>query len=599
MLGFVLISFGFSERKGSIGAYATLKFYTAEVNLFVTALENLDSVIDEIDADSTSILKARHALSACRLRYKRIEFFTSYFFPSETRFYNAAPKFEVEEPTLELVEPMGLQQIESLLFDDDVQANKALLLAHTEALLSSAKILPALLFNFDLNDRQVLESIRLQLIRMSLLSVSGYDAPLLKTGIIEAAETTEALNQVLAPYLKWPSDESKSIKNLLNGSLQYLMLNPDFDSFNRMEYLTRYALPLQKRLGAFIKQQKLEINTTAFLNYESEHIYSRDAIKNLKPGTSDKSDQKALIAFGRNLFFDKSLSGNLSVSCASCHQPENYFTDLLPLSPSINPDSLLKRNTPTLFYAGRQHTQFWDGSATDLTSQIHKVIMNPLEMNGSVEKINEKIFSNRNYSTLIAESFPGKKPQTLGMDELTSAIAAFIDELNPMNSAFDRFISGDVTAMNTRQVKGFNLFMGKAQCGTCHFPPYFNSMLPPLYNLSEVEIIGTPKTGDLKFPVLDSDLGRYNIHRIRYYERAFKTPTVRNAAQTAPYMHNGSFGTLAKVLEFYNLGGGKGLGMDISHQTLAATPLNLSETEINNLISFIESLTDSPIMTSN
>nr|WP_305121761.1 cytochrome c peroxidase [Pedobacter mongoliensis] len=361
-----------------------------------------------------------------------------------------------------------------------------------------------------------------------------------------------------------------------------------------MEYITKYALPLQKHFGVFLKQQKLEINTTVFLNYDAEHIYSPDAIKNLQPGTLNKSDQKALIAFGSKLFFDKSLSGNSSVSCASCHQPENYFADLLAISRSINQDSVLKRNTPTLFYAGRQHMQFWDGGAGDLTSQIHEVILNPLEMNGSTGKLNEKVFSNNAYSDLVTASFPGKNPETMGMDEITSAIAAFVNDLNPMNSAFDKYLAGQVEAMDADQVKGFNLFMGKAQCGTCHFPPYFNSLLPPLYDVSEVEVLGTPKNSDFKTPLLGDDLGRYNLYQIRYYERAFKTPTVRNSAKTAPYMHNGSFSSLAKVVEFYNLGGGKGIGLDVPAQTLAATPLNLSETEINNLISFIESLTDSP-----
>ncbi|MEJ6979093.1 cytochrome c peroxidase [Pedobacter sp. P351] len=595
VLGFVLLSFRFSHhKKSAIGVDATLGFYTKEASLFVNALENLNTAIQQIDADSASILKARQALITCRLKYKRIEFFTSYFFPSETRFYNAAPKFEVEEPTLELVEPMGLQQIETLLFEPNVLANKAALLAHSEVLISSAKVLPTLLYGFEANDMQILESIRLQLIRMSVLSISGYDAPLLRSGIVEVAESTEALKEVLKPYLASSSEESKRVNGLLTGSLKYLKAHPDFDSFNRMEYLTRFALPLQKHFAAFVKEQNLELNTTAFLNYNSDHIYSPNAIKSFINNGSDSSAHIALVTLGEKLFFDKSLSGNLAVSCASCHQPDKYFADLLPRSPSLIPDSTLKRNTPTLLYAGRQHAQFWEGSAKDLASQIHTVIMNPLEMKGSPENLYRNIFSKKTYQQLGSASFPDKKPESMGMTEVTSAIAAFVNELNPMNSAFDKYISGDVNAMDTNQIKGFNLFMGKAQCGTCHFPPYFNSLLPPLYDLSEVEVLGTAETENFKLAVLDNDLGRYNVFRIRYYDRAFKTPTVRNAARTAPYMHNGSISSLNKVVEFYNLGGGKGLGLDVPEQTLSATQLNLSEREIKDLISFIESLTDSP-----
>lgn len=135
--------------------------------------------------------------------------------------------------------------------------------------------------------------------------------------------------------------------------------------------------------------------------------------------------------------------------------------------------------------------------------------------------------------------------------------------------------------------------MGKAQCGTCHFLPYFNSLLPPLYDISEVEVLGTPENEDPEHPRKDDDLGRYDLFHIRYYKGAFKTPTVRNASKTAPYMHNGSFQTLNSLMEFYNRGGGTGLGLGITDQTLSPNPLNLTAAEIDHIISFIDSLTDS------
>ena len=147
--------------------------------------------------------------------------------------------------------------------------------------------------------------------------------------------------------------------------------------------------------------------------------------------------------------------------------------------------------------------------------------------------------------------------------------------------------------MTQVQVDGFNLFMGKAQCGTCHFPPFFNSLLPPFYDISEVEVLGTTETDDLELPVLDSDAGRYDLYHIRYYRGAFKTPTVRNVARTAPYMHHGTFDSLATVMDFYNRGGGKGLGLDVQDQTLPSKPLDLSIREIDSIILFLESLTDS------
>jgi len=153
-------------------------------------------------------------------------------------------------------------------------------------------------------------------------------------------------------------------------------------------------------------------------------------------------------------------------------------------------------------------------------------------------------------------------------------------------------MNGDRKVLNFRQVSGFNLFMGKAQCGTCHFAPIFNGLTPPAYQATEYEILGTPLIDNLKHPKADSDMGRYIYYSTRYYKRAFKTPTVRNAARTAPYMHNGAFRSLQKVLDFYNNGGGQGVGLDIPEQTLAPQRLKLNRTEIKNIIAFLNSLTD-------
>ena len=135
--------------------------------------------------------------------------------------------------------------------------------------------------------------------------------------------------------------------------------------------------------------------------------------------------------------------------------------------------------------------------------------------------------------------------------------------------------------------------MGKAQCGTCHFAPLFNGLIPPFYNLTEVEVLGTTKTDNLEKPEADTDLGRFNIFPISFYEKAFKTPTVRNVSATGPYMHNGAFKTLEAVVEFYNKGGATGLGLPMSNQTLSAASLNLSKEEINDIVQFLHSLEDS------
>jgi len=134
--------------------------------------------------------------------------------------------------------------------------------------------------------------------------------------------------------------------------------------------------------------------------------------------------------------------------------------------------------------------------------------------------------------------------------------------------------------------------MGKAQCGTCHFSPLFNGLMPPLYNFTELEVLGTPLTDDLLHPQTDTDSGRYKVFPIAYYNGAFKTPTLRNVSATAPYMHNGGFHTLEAVVEFYNKGGGRGIGLNKEQQTLSGAPLNLTKNEISDIVSFLHALED-------
>lgn len=134
--------------------------------------------------------------------------------------------------------------------------------------------------------------------------------------------------------------------------------------------------------------------------------------------------------------------------------------------------------------------------------------------------------------------------------------------------------------------------MGKGKCGTCHFAPLFNGSKPPLYNIIESEVIGVPGNADSLHPVADADKGRIAITANRVHDNSFKTPTVRNIELTAPYMHNGVYKTLEEVVEFYNKGGGAGLGIKIENQTLPFDNLNLSAAEKKALIAFMRSLTD-------
>ncbi|MEO5910758.1 MAG: cytochrome c peroxidase [Pelobium sp.] len=589
---FLLVSFKMSPNdKEAIGVPQTVAYFNEHALLFVESTVTLEKAIEGLSKDSSSLQTAKEALKDCRLKYKRIEFFSEYFFPSVSKIYNAAPKYEVEEPELEFVEPAGLQQIEALLFDEDIIGSKASLIAQVALMRSSAQDIKSLMYNFKANDDQVLESVRMEWLRMMTLSVTGYDAPNLKSGLAESFEVACTLKEVLAPYFKNNERASKKISSLLDQVIHNLQSSKNsFDSFDRLKFYKDEALPIQKEIGHFISRLNLTLNTTSLINYDADDLFSPDFLKNWD--TDSGYNKIAMNALGEKLFFDKRLSANSTISCANCHQPENYFSDLLVKSPSAFPDSILKRNTPTLLYAGWQHQQFWDGRANNLKEQVKTVLFNPLEMGDQKDSSYKKLFKDKSYSSLLKDAFPARTEKNISIDEIALAIAQYVKQLHPLNSSFDQYIRGNSKAMDENQKRGFNLFMGKAQCGTCHFPPYFNGLLPPYYEISELEILGVTETEDFKNPKPDHDLGRYDLYPIKYYNKAFKTPTVRNAAKTAPYMHNGSFKSLETLMEFYNQGGGAGLGLSIEEQSLSSTPLLLTAQEIKDVIAFIQSLTD-------
>jgi cytochrome c peroxidase len=187
--------------------------------------------------------------------------------------------------------------------------------------------------------------------------------------------------------------------------------------------------------------------------------------------------------------------------------------------------------------------------------------------------------------------------QALTGQSLSIAVAAYVRSLEALDSRFDRAIRGDTGAVSASERRGFNLFMGKAGCGTCHFAPLFGGTTPPNYLESEPEVIGVPSRPVERGAVIDGDIGVFGSTRAPLHRHAFKTPTVRNVALTAPYMHNGVYRTLEEVIDFYDRGGGAGIGIRLPNQTLPPDSLRLSEREKGDLKAFMESLTDSTYRT--
>jgi cytochrome c peroxidase len=562
----------------------TLNYLNRKTLAFTQTVIVLSEQISRLDSTNPrTIISAKTALANCRVHYKKISFFLDYFYPQEGKLFNGPAKKELEEPWLESEDPQGLQQIEADLFDPHPVRKKTEMENLMLVMKESASDLLPVYQTVITTTPQLMEALHLELIRIMTLYITGYDAPFLKTGIHEASSSLETMDSVLKLYLSVSNVRGSAPEIDIQNAEHYLKVNKTFNSFNRLIFLTDYALPLEERLEKYIRENGWELNTVKHLNYGGGNLFQKELLpqKNI--------ESAGMITLGKSLFFEQALSGNNSRSCATCHEPSKYFTDQLTRNQSMTGHTYLKRNTPSLFYVAYQQAQFWDGRDSTLTGQIHDVLTDQNEMGSSVFSIEDKISSNANYRKSFHDIF---QKENITITDIQSALSAYLESLAPLHSPFDEFMAGNHLAMTPQQQVGFNLFMGKAACGTCHFAPLFNGSTPPFFNRTEYEILGVPQTDEFNKKILDTDQGRYNLYPVDMYRGMFKTPTLRNVAQTHPYMHNGSMTTLHKVLNFYNRGGGLGLGMAVPDQTLLDHPLHLSKTEMNNIIAFLQALTD-------
>ena len=559
-------------------ADACFQYIKSQTSIFAASVHHLRLSIEAIStSDRNTIRPVIEALKSCRIQYKKISFFLDYFYPQQGKLFNAPAKKEVEEPYMEYEESQSFQQMESILYGPSPQKNKAALQNLSIVLDESASDLTAMYFGFAATKSQLTESIHLELIRIMTLYITGYDAPELKSGILEARSSLESISCMSDLLFRPVNKEAEVLDSMVKRTIRFTQLK-DFDHFNRLDFLTTFALPLEEQLNKCMVSYGWQLSTVPALNYNAKNLFKGEF------NVAVKKPSDSLIILGRNLFFEKALSGNGIRSCASCHQPDKYFTDQMVANKKINGSGLLRRNTPTLFYVSYQSSQFWDGRAANISEQISSVLSNPDEMNASFPEIKQRLAENENYKSLFHDSSTLK--------QIEAALTAYLNTLQPMNSTFDRYITGDHQALTTAQKNGFNLFMGKARCGTCHFAPVFNGSTPPFYNRTEYEVLGVPGLSSSSKNIPDKDLGRYEYFPISLYKGAFKTPTVRNTAQTAPYMHNGCYRSLADILNFYNKGGGAGIGLHSPEQTLSARPLHLSKEEIKDIIAFLGALTD-------
>ncbi len=287
----------------------------------------------------------------------------------------------------------------------------------------------------------------------------------------------------------------------------------------------------------------------------------------------DDALSEAKIELGRLLYFDKRLSKDDTVACATCHDPAHGFAEPRKTSRGVG-GKLGARNAPTVVNRLFSKEQFWDGRGADLEDQAKGPLVNPIEMAmPSHAAVAGKVGAIAGYRPFFEKAF-GTSDVTI--DRIAQAIASFERTVVAGNSAFDRYEGGDRSALGAAAIRGMALFDGKANCVTCHAG--FNFTDESFHNLGVGILAKTP------------DLGRVKVSKAPSETGALKTPTLRNVAQTAPYMHDGSEATLADVVAYYDRG-----GTPNPHLSKEIRPLHLGAEERADLVAFMESLTgDAP-----
>jgi cytochrome c peroxidase len=296
------------------------------------------------------------------------------------------------------------------------------------------------------------------------------------------------------------------------------------------------------------------------------------------PIPADNPPTAETIALGRDLFFDPALSLDRTVSCAMCHDRQTGFSDGKKVSTGMR-NQTGRRNAPTILNAAFNTLQFWDGRAASLETQSLEPVSNPVEMAHTLEGVERRLSEDSAYKVRFEKAFgPGK----ITREKIAMAIAAFERTLISGNSPFDRYLyGGDKTALSASAARGLELFRDpkKANCVTCHTIDQKYALFTDnkFHNLG----VGVDAAGDL------TDLGRHQVTKQESDKGAFKTPTLRSVALTAPYMHDGSLKTLKEVVDFYVGGGTSNPFLDKDMKALD----NLTPQDRADLLAFLESLT--------
>lgn len=288
------------------------------------------------------------------------------------------------------------------------------------------------------------------------------------------------------------------------------------------------------------------------------------------PYPKENKPNKDRVTLGKMLFFDPRLSRDGNMSCATCHSPLFGWSDGLPTAKGFK-SQVLDRASPTVINTAYNSIQMWDGRKKTLEDQAMGPMESNAEMNMDIPALIKWLINDPTYSKAFAKAYPKEK---VGEVTISKALASFERTIISKNSPFDAWINGDKKALSKQQINGFKIFIDteKGNCAGCHSAPNFVDD-------------GFHNIGLASYGKENPDMGRYAERPLNILKGAFKTPTLRDIAYTAPYFHDGSAKTLMDVVELYTQGGKvkKNISPGIK-------PLSLTEQDKLDLVAFMESL---------
>ena len=551
-------------------------------------------------------------LKKVRIHYKTIEWLISYIDNESEKLIIGPPLSKLDEhiPSTIIMEPEGIQAIEEIICNDYQNENISTVKVLTNQLKQHILDINGNIQSVLITDREILEALRNNIIRIYAIGLTSSDSPCFDQQLEEAVQSWNITGKYILLYMPMIQNNHElqnKITKIIGKGEAFLHRYRTIEDFDYWSFIAQYANPLYEQILYLHQQSGIELDyqvsrRNRIVNYTAKTMFHSNAINPMAYSRNQFevfSNEKMEI--GKLLFYDVSLSKNFNMSCATCHNPSLAFTDGEAKSKGSLPGTTTQRNSPTLINSALSTKYFYDMSTSYLEEQIEHVVNNTIEFNTDYLEISSRLSQNQNIKELLSRINPNSN-QTLSSGLISSSLAMYIRSLISFESPVDSLLRGDSISKNSKyqgkhlnKVKsGFNIFMGKAQCGTCHFPPTFSGLVPPLYHDNESEVLGVPSHSTSK--IIDPDIGKAGVYKYSspIYKHAFKTPGLRNISLTSPYMHNGVYKNLQQVVDFYNNGGGNGLGIQLSNQTLPSNALNLNKKEKENLIHFMNAL-NSPV----